>query len=279
MKHRLGALIFALILSLVGSVMPAAAQDASAIDTDALIDQFLAAGDRQRAQINDVVFDSEYLEGKSEKDGFKQEARYLKRVYVKFLDDTAYYHEEYLEYYKDGELQSPEELEKKARERIEKNRKREARNISYPMLTPFRPENRGDYEIDYQGIAPDVEGRTCYHFTVNSMVEDDEHINGEYYFDTDTFHLVRVDFAPAKLVSKMMFKLKQLDMSITYAPTAEGYWLPREFDIVGKGKAAFLFGVNFAGTEYFRNPRVNVGLSDDLFDPGDEENQENSEDD
>jgi len=257
----------------------AIAQEASVVDKEALIDQFLAADRRQWEQIEDVVLEAEYLEGKQEHDGFKQEARYLKKVYIKLLDDTALFRERYLEYYKDGELQSVEERDKKAGEKLEDARKRKTRNVSYPMLEPFFPENRDQYEIEYVGID-EVEDTTCYQLRVKSLVEDDEHIDGVYYFETDGFHLVRVDFSPAKLVKKTMFKLNRLDMSITYAPTVDGYWLPEQFEIVGKGKAAFLFGVNFAAIEYYRNPQVNVGLPEEMFyeTPEDEENNEASDD-
>ncbi|HPC12260.1 MAG TPA: hypothetical protein PK112_09215, partial [candidate division Zixibacteria bacterium] len=162
---------------------------------------------------------------------------------------------------------------KQARDRLEKNRKRNARNIAYPMLRPFRPENRKDYEIAYVGLD-EVEDTTCYHFRVTPKVKTDEHIAGDYYFETDGFHLVRVDFSPARLVKKAMFKLDRLDMSIVYGPAPEGFWLPKQFDVAGRGKAALFFGVNFAGTEYYRNPQINVGQSDTLFKSEDADNGE-----
>jgi len=264
-----------LVLGLLGAglLLTAAisAQPDPAIDTEALIEQFVSVDMRQREQIHTLEFDAEYLEGKRENnDEFKQEARYIKKVFIKFVDDTALYREKYLEYYKDGKLQSPEDTRKKGEEKIEKARKRNSRNVAYPMLRPFYPEFRADYEISYDGISDDIENRTCYHFRVKSKVEDDQHVDGDYYFDTDSFHLVRVDFSPAKLVKKAMFKLSKLDMSIIYGPADDGFWLPREFDIDGKGRAAFLFGVNFAGIEYYRNPQVNVELPDSLFEDNDD---------
>jgi hypothetical protein len=66
-----------------------------------------------------------------------------------------------------------------------------------------------------------------------------------------------------------MFKLNELNMSLTYEPTIEGFWLPRQFEIVGKGKAALLIGVSFAGREYYRNPIVNSPIADSLFEVSD----------
>jgi hypothetical protein len=270
------AIIGALIAITLSSA--AIAQETPVIDQEALIEQILATDHRQWDQIHDVVFEAEYLEGKMDNGTFKQEARYIKKIYIKYLEDTTLYRERYLEYYKDGELQSIEERDKKAREKRKEAQKRKMRNISYPMLEPFYPENREDYTVSYVGIE-DAEDTTCYVFRVESLVEDDEHIDGTYYFETDGFHLVRVDFAPAKLVKKAMFKLSRLDMSVTYGPTVEGFWLPEQFEIYGKGKAAFLFGVNFAGIEYYTNPQVNVGLPDELFyETIDEETSEESDD-
>ena len=134
------------------------------------------------------------------------------------------------------------------------------------MLEPFTGENREIYEINYLGVVDDIEDNfICHHFRVTSKEEEDTYINGDYYFEAESFHLVRVDFSPAKLVKKAMFKLKDMKMSIIYGPTPEGYWLPRQFDIKGKGKAMFFIGVNFSGTEYYRNPVINSGIADEIF--------------
>lgn len=257
-------LAFATIFSLTPS---ASAQESGGIDPEALIDRILGVEKKQREAVRDVVFDAEYVEGENGKDGeFVEKIRFIKKVYVKFLEDTALFHEEYLEYYKDGELQSEKETVKEAANRLEKDRKRKRRNISYPMHRPFYPEFREDYEIVYQGVAEEaINGYVCHHFRVNSLVEDADHINGDFYFEAESFHLVRVDFTPAKLVKKLMFKLKKLDMSVLYEPTDDGYWFPTRFDVDGKGKAAFFVGVKFAGSEFYRNPDVNGGIEDELF--------------
>ncbi len=273
MKMRLPLLAAALAVT---GAITLFAQEAPIIDKEALIDQIVAVEQRQRAQITDLVFDAEYIELDPEAEvdeNATPEARFIKRVYVKLAEDTAFYHEEYKEYYKNGRLQTPGETRKQAEERIEKAQKRKARNISYPMVRPFYPEFRNEYEIAYDGIE-EIEDTTCYHFRVVSKVSDDDHINGDYYFETDGFHLVRVDFSPAKLVSKTMFKLSRLDMSITYGPTPEGFWLPEQFEVAGQGKAALLFGVKFAGVEYYRNPQINVGVPEYIFNTSEETDDE-----
>jgi len=214
-----------------------------------------------------VTFSAEYVEREDKGDeGFREKVRFVKEVYVKYFADTTWFAEHYLEYYKDGELMSDEDMQKEVADRIDKQKKRKTRNISLPMLRPFYPEQRSLYTIDYEGVAPDrIDDWVCHQFRVTALQPADSLINGDYYFEAETFHLVRVDFSPSKLVKKLMFKLNELNMSLLYGPTAEGYWLPRQFDIQGKGKAAFFIGVNFAGTEYYRNPVVNSGLDDSIF--------------
>jgi len=253
--------------ALIVSAATATAQDATGIDPEALIERILAIDELQRSHLEDVTFSAEYIEREDKGDeGIREKVRIVKKVYIKYFEDTAWFTEEYLEYYKDGELQSEEEMRKEAAERIEKQEKRKTRNVSYPMLRPFYPERRPLYAIEYLGVAENrIDDRICHQFRVTAEEPADSLINGDYFFEAETFHLVRVDFSPSKLVKKLMFKLNELNMSVLYGPTDEGYWLPRQFDIQGKGKAAFFLGVNFAGTEYYRSPVVNSGLDDSIF--------------
>jgi hypothetical protein len=264
MKNAISFLITAMIL---GLALPAMAQDNGGIDPEALIARILGVENKQREAVSDVVFDAEYVEGDTDKNGeFVEKIRFVKRVYVKYLEDTVLFHEDYLEYYKDGELQSREETAKEAASRLEKDRKRKRRNISYPMHMPFYPEVRDEYKITYEGVAEEsINGYVCHHFKVESLKEDADHVNGDFYFEAESFHLVRVDFTPAKLVKKLMFKLKKLDMSVLYAPRSEGFWFPTQFDVQGAGKAALFVGVKFAGSEYYRNPVINEGIEDEIF--------------
>lgn len=253
-------------LVILGAVGSAAAQS-DAIDPQALVETILSVDNRQREQIQDIVFDAEYIEGETGGDGeFHQKVRIVKKTYIKYLPDTVLLHEEYLEFYKEGELQDAEATEKEAAERKEKKIKRKSKDISWPMLSPFHPDQGAHYDIIYEGVPEDsIEGRTCHHFRVRSKEKDAHRIHGDYYFDAESFQLVRVDFTPAKLTSSIMFKMKQLDMTVRFGPTLDGYWLPRQFDIAGRGKTLFLIGAKFAGTEYYRNPQINTGIDSALF--------------
>jgi hypothetical protein len=257
-----------LFVTAVGIVVsPDAGVAQATIDPQVLLERILAVDQQQREQITDLTLDAEYIEGESLDDGnFVEKIRLLKTVMILYRPDTALYREDYREYYLEGEKQSDEELQSEAADRMDKKAKRRAKDISWPMLTPFYPRHKTDYEIEYRGIAEElIEDHTCYHFQVQATREDEDLINGDYYFESTSFHLVRVDFSPARLVKKTMFKLKELNLSVAYRPTPEDHWVPYRFDIAGKGKAAFFFGVVFAGTEYYRNPKVNTGLTADLF--------------
>ena len=268
-KHNL-FLWTALAVICCGLMPRVRAQVDDGIDPDALIERILAVEDQQRQQISTVIVDAEYVEGE-EKDGeFFEKVRFIKKIYIKYLADTALYHEDYVEYYKDGKLQSQKDLDKEARDRKEKKAKRKVKDISFSMLQPFRPDYRDLYDIEYLGVSPDpVEGYVAHHLEVTAKEDADSLINGDYFFDVESFHLVRVDFSPAKLVKKAMFKLNEMSMSIVYGPTDDGYWLARQFDIAGKGKAMFFIGVKFAGSEYYRNPVINTEIDDEIFEVND----------
>jgi len=250
--------------------LPLAARSMQAdngIDPEVLIERILAVDSVQRSLVNDIVFDAEYVEREDKGDkGIKEKVRLVKKIYVRFDEDTALYHEEFLEYYKDGELKSEKDLRKEAKKRREQKVKRKGKDMTYPILRPFHDEYRDRYDITYVGLEDEMEGcDPCHHFRVHALEEVDSLVNGDFYFESSTFHLVRVDFSPAKLVKKTMFRLKELKLSMLCDEVADDIWLPVQFDVRGKGKAALFFGVNFAGTEYYRNPVINSGLDDSLF--------------
>ena len=259
------ALKFLLLIVLCLPVIGATQAD-SGIDPEALIERILAVELQQKNRLHDVTFDAEYIEGENKDGEFVEKLRVVKKVFIKYLPDTVLYREEYKELYKDRERKSDKDMASEYKDRIEKKEKRKGRDVSYPILKPFYPENRDLYQVNYEGVTDErIDGYVCHHFRVDARDEVDTLINGDYYFEAGAFHLVRVDFSPAKLVKKTMFKLKSLNMTIIYGPTADDIWLPRQFEVSGEGKAALFFGVNFTGTEYYRNPRVNKGLSESDF--------------
>lgn len=261
---RTRSLFATAVLILMASL--AFAQDDHGVDPQALIDQILQVDKIQRDKIKDLTLDAVLTDGKRDRDSLIEKSRFYKKIYIKQTEDRAWFFEEYLEFYENGEKQSSKELAKAAKEKKEKKQKRQSMDISYFFLTPFTPAQRPFYNIDYKGITEDViEGYICHHFRVDAIEKNQNRLNSNFYFEVDGFHLVRVEFTPSKQTSNLMFKMKKLDMSLTYQSYPDGNWLPREFNIDGKGKIAFLFGVTFAGREVYSNPVINSGLADEMF--------------
>lgn len=256
-------------ISLVSILLTALAfpvQASPTVDPESIISELLRVDSLQRVAIGALVMDAEYLSGKYEESGFVEAERFEKRLTMKFLPDTTWYHEEFLRYFKDQQPQDSGELRKASMRLQEEAEKRKNRNISAPMLRPFTPAMRSLYRITYQGIAEKIDNQhTCHHFDVRAIDEIDSLINGTFYFDIETHHLVRAEFTPAKLVKKMMFRMSELRMSITYAPGEQGHWLPKQFELTGKGKAALFIGVRFAVIESYRNHRIGIEVPDDFF--------------
>ena len=242
------------------------AKPQNGIDPQALIERLLAVDAEQKARLHDVVLDAEMVEGKYEDDVFVEKVRYKKKVYVRHLEDTALLYEEYLECFEEDKQLSEEDCAKRAAERKEKKAKRGSHDVSFSLLKPFHPDQAENYSITYEGITTEeVDDYTCHQFRVEALKKEDNLLNGDFYFESESFHLVRVDFSPAKLIKKMMFKLKKLNMSVLLGPAGDGFWLPKKFEIEGQGKAAFFFGVKFAGTEYYTNPVINGGIDPSIF--------------
>lgn len=244
----------------------------SGIDPEALIAQILKVNTEQQARLKDAVFDAEYVEGEAKEDGrFEEKLRFMKRISIKYFPDTAWFHEQYGQYYKDGKLQSDDDCRKAAKERLEKKRRRGAMDISYPMIRPFTPRHRGLYTITYQGIVSEkIDSYTCHKFTVAAIEPADSLINGDYYFESDGFHMVRVDFSPSKLVRRSMFKMNEMKMTLAFAPGGDDFWLPKQFRIQMRAKAMWVIGIKVSGTEEYRNARVNTGIDDKLFEVTDD---------
>lgn len=248
------------------------ASTSAGIDPEALINQILQVDADQRARLRDAAFDATYVEGELKKDGaFEEKLRFMKRIFIKYFPDTAWFHELYVQYYKDGKLKSEKDCQKAAEERTEKKRRRGAMDISYPMIRPFTPRHRALYTITYQGIMPEKIGNyTCHKFRVDAIEPADSLINGDYFFESDGFHLVQVDFSPSKLVKRSMFKMNEMKMNLTFEPSADNFWLPAKFQIQMRAKAMWVIGVKVSGTEEYRNAVINTGIEDNLFEVHDD---------
>jgi len=264
MRYTIIGAIF-LVFLLVGACF--SQESSSGIDPEALIAQIIKVESEQQANLHDIIYDAEYVEGETKEDGnFEENVRFVKRIYIKYLPDSALFHEEYLQCYEKGKQQDSGDCQKTAAERLEKKRRRNALDISFPMIRPFTARQRHLYTITYQGIAStQIENRTCHKFHAVAIEPADSLINGDYYFESEGFHLVRVDFTPSKLVRRSMFKMSEMNMSLAFAPTADGFWLPQQFKISMKARAMWVIGIKVKGTEDYRNPVINQPIDPKIF--------------
>jgi hypothetical protein len=220
----------------------------------------------QMERINDISYDVVSYDKRTDGDGkVKTTKKYIKKIRLEKGPDGKFHSNEMIyEYYIDGVKQDSADLSKLVAERAEKKKKRGGQDIDYDMTKPLKPENGGIYEIKYEGLSENqIDGYDCYR--VRAMARDNDNnkisldtlIDAFYYIDTVSYNIVRVEFQPARLVSKLMFKLRALDMSISYEPYDSTLWLPRQFKIKGRGKAALFVGVYFEGEEVYSNPVIN----------------------
>ena len=259
---RKALLLIVVLLGTAGSVF-----SVEKMTVGALIDSVLAARQRQLDAVDDMTFDAVLYERRTDKEGnITEEKRYDKKIYVKKIDDTFHIHQKYVAYYLDGAKQAHEELVAQVNKKQEDRAKRGGRDFTYDLTIPLQMLYTGMYDVDYEGMTENkIDGYICHMLRAEARENNDTLINCLYYVDTASFNLVKVDFSPAKLTNKLMFKLKELDMTIHYKPYDTDIWIPDHFELQGRGKAAIFIGVYFQSEETYTNPVINSGLDEALF--------------
>ncbi len=241
---------------------------------DSVIQKVLRTHDAAMAELSDLTIDIDSYEKRLDGDGnIKKTAKLVKQGHLKKVEGgTFVYYEDYNEYYIDGVKQDQKSLDKVRKERLDRKKKSRSKDLSFDIATPLKPHFRNIYDIAYEGPSEgDIDGYPCFllRASVNkeNFKEDmpDTLANFLFYIDTLSYQIVKVDFEPVRLKSKLFFKFKSLNMSINFAPYDSVLWLPSHFHIDVHAKAAFFVGINFEGEEIYRNPIINVGLNDSLF--------------
>ena len=95
------------------------AQD-NGIDPEVLIDLILQVETGQRNQLDDLTFDAVLSEGDRKGDSLVVKSHFTKKIFVKYVNDTAWFHEDYLEYYQEGQKKSDKDCVKEAKKKKEK---------------------------------------------------------------------------------------------------------------------------------------------------------------
>ncbi len=238
-----------------------------AIETEALLDSIVNVKQAQIEKINDLNIDAVMFERRTNSKGeIKEEKKFIKKIYAQKINDSLRVHMDFLEYYKDGEIQPEDELREEYEEKMERQKKGNRRDISTDITEPLKPDMRPLYDIEYKGLADTlINGYTCHIIRVDAREEADSLINCTYYIDTATFNVVRAEFEPADLPGGLMFSLKTMQMNINYAPVTDSLWLTRKFTLEGHGKAALFVGVHFEMEETYGGYAINRGIPDSIF--------------
>lgn len=258
-------LIIALLaISLPGGTIVRAAPQ---IALEELIDSVLTVQQAQFDYIDDMIFDAALYEKKTDKKGkVKEVKKYEKKIYLKKAGDTLLCYEDFLVFYKNGERQPNGKLDDEERKKKGEKKKRGGRDLTFDFIRALKPSHRELFDITYEGIAAgEINGFRCHTIRATAREQDRDLMDYIYYIDTASYHLVRVDFEPSKLGGGLMFKLKGLQMSMSYEPYNDLIWMPYRFNLIGKGKAALFIGVYFQFEELYSNPVINSGLDDSLF--------------
>jgi hypothetical protein len=244
--------IFASIILCLSAVIGAAD-----IALEDIIDGAYRRDSCMYADIKDLTISVEAYGRKLSSDGdVKEEVKFLKTYYFK---DTLFA-VEYTEYYKDGEKQPDKELAKQQKEAIKKLKKGKTRDARANPIDPFYPKFRDKYRFDFIGTES-KNGYECYHIFAECLEENEELVEGDFWFDIDELNLTVTEFRPAKLPGP----LKQLDMVQTRKLTETGYWMPDNFHIYGRGKVMIFIKFYFEAEEFYTNHKFNSGLTDDIF--------------
>lgn len=245
---------FTAIFILIALLLPADSILSEEISLEEIIEKVEKRQSRIVNEIEDAVFLAEALYNEREKnDELKKELVVKKRVYMKRLGKL---HEEYL-----GMILNGKELHGKKLKKEIKNWKKRAGKQRETMM-PMTMEGEGAY--DYNLIGDDTfMGKDVWIVGFKSKKKKDGYINGKGYISKDTFDIMRVEFAPAK-ISRV---IKDIKMSLTHSDI-QGYWMPVEFELGMKIKVGLfvdLFYRSISVKETYSDHKLNNQLDDSLF--------------
>lgn len=248
---------YAISFLLVLCIIPGYARSQADLEIEEVIAGAYVRDSISRAEVGAMTMQAESYSRKLGGDGeVKEEKKFIKDYYFK----DSLFKEVYLEYYLDDQKQSDEELQKQIEEAADRRRKGRNRDASIRPMIPFYPENREHYIFSMPGVEMQ-HGCVCYHIVAECRADDENLLEGDYWFETNNLNLVYAEFRPAKMPSK----IKQLDMTMSYAPVEHGFWLPVGFHLRGRGKVLVFIKFNFEVEEKYSQHKVFVELNDDFF--------------
>ncbi len=242
------------LLAIVLLALPVSGQD---LTVDEIINNVYERDSQMHEAITDLTMTAESFARKLSGDGdIKEEKKFIKTYYFKRSDFKI----EFLEFYLDGIKQDDKALAEQIEDAKDRRKKGRVRDASIDPLTVFGPDKRADYDFTLIGVET-KEGVECYHVLAACNLENDKMLEGDFWFTTDGFNPVHIEFRPSKMPSK----IKKLDMKRTYAEAVNGWWLPKKFYLRGNGKVMIFIKFNFAVEEYYSGYKINSGLDSEFF--------------
>ncbi len=227
------------------------------LDIEQIIEGAFTRDSVTRAEVGAMKMQAEsYVRNLKGSGEVKEEKKFIKSYYFK---DTLF-KAEFHEYYRDGELQDEKELQKEIQEAKERREKGRNRDASINPMEPFYPQNRQHYVFTLAGTVT-KRGCICYRVLAECLEEDEDLLEGEYWFEVNWLNLVYAEFHPSKMPSK----IKQLDMVKSFAPVEHGYWLPVGFKLRGRGQVLLFIKFNFEVEERYSGHKINLELPGDFF--------------
>lgn len=127
---------------------------------------------------------------------------------------------------------------------------------------PMTPEGEGSYNYDLIGSGK-WDNIDVWIIGFAPKERKKEFIEGKGYVSKDSFNIVRVEFAPAKLTRV----IENMRMSLTYSEV-EGYWFPIKFDMkmtISIGLLVEFFRMDVEVEDTYSNYKFNNQLDDSLF--------------
>ena len=217
-------------------------------DIESIVEKVKARQIEILEEVGDAMFMAESIYREIKRDGdLKKEVVSRKRIYARGMTRR---HDEYLSMSINGRKLDKKEMEKE----VEKG-KRDDMEIKLPLT----PEGEGHY--NFQLIGDDnLNGVDVWIIGFEAKEKKDEYVNGRGYVSKDTFGIVRLELAPAK-ISRLVENLS------VYVDSAriQGYWMPAKFEVDVTIKLSFLYYKRITIEEIYSQFKLNNKFDDSLF--------------
>ena len=246
--------IFIVLISLDVSVLAEETATTGEITLEEIIEGVKKQQERIVTEIEDAIFFADAVYRELDKDGkLKKYLTANRRIYMGQKNKR---YEECLSMVLNGEELKGKKLRKEFKDWQKKTKPQSETKM------PMTPEGEGSYNYDLIGSGK-WDGMDVWVVGFAPKKRKKEYIEGKGYISKDSFNIVRVEFAPAKL-SRV---IENMQMSLTYSEV-EGYWFPVKFDLkmtISVGLLVEFFRIDVEVEDTYSNYKFNNQLDDSLF--------------